>query len=113
MIQVEEELPLSAADRQARVIRSAWVHLGCKARYRSIRLRVVWVQTDKEVLRLVTNLTSAELSAGEVALLYKQRWQIELFFRWLKCIARMEHLFSHNANGIAIQLYVNETRRIG
>ena len=31
---------------------------------------------------------------------------IELFFRWLKCVAKFEHLFSHSANGIAIQLYV-------
>ena len=60
-------------------------------RYHSIRLRVVWVQTPKEVLRLVTNLSPVELSAGEVALLYKQRWQIELFFRWIKCILGCRH----------------------
>jgi hypothetical protein len=80
VIHVEEELPLNEADRTAKVIRSAWVHLGCQARYRSIRLRVVWVRTEKEVLRLVTPLSPAELSAGEVALLHKQRWQSELFF---------------------------------
>ena len=31
---------------------------------------------------------------------------IELFFRWLKCVARVEHLISHNANGMTIQFYV-------
>jgi len=88
------------------VIRSAWVRLGCKARYRSQRLRVVWVQTDKEVLRLVTNLGPQELSAGEVALLYKQRWQIELFFRWVKCILGCRHWLAESPQGVAIEIYL-------
>ena len=106
VINVEEELPLAEADRQAKVIRSAWVRLGCKARYRSQRLRVVWVQTDKEVLRLVTNLGPQELSAGEVALLYKQRWQIELFFRWVKCILGCRHWLAESPQGVAIEIYL-------
>lgn len=106
VLQVEEELPLHAADREANVIRQAWVRLGCKARYRSIRVRVVWVQTPKEVLRLVTNLSPAELSAAEVALLYKQRWQIELFFRWIKCILGCRHWLAESPQGTAIQLYL-------
>jgi hypothetical protein len=106
VINVEEELPLTPADRQAKVIRAAGVRLGCKARYRSIRLRVVWVQADKEVLRLVTNLQPEELSAGEVALLYKQRWQIELFFRWIKCIMGCRHWLAESPEGVAIELYL-------
>lgn len=106
VINVEEELPLTPADRQAKVLRSAWVRLGCQARYRSIRLRVVWVQTGKEVLRLVTNLRPAELSAGEVALLYKQRWQIELFFRWVKCILGCRHWLAESPQGVALEIYL-------
>lgn len=106
VLNIEEELPLSEADRQAKVIRSAWVRLGSRARDQSIRLRVVWVQTEKEVLRLVTNLTPAELSAGEVALLYKQRWQIEIFFRWVKCILDCRHWLAESPEGVAIQIYL-------
>jgi hypothetical protein len=106
VINVLEELPLSEADRHAKVTRSAWVTLGCKARYRSLRLRVVWVQTDKELLRLVTNLGPEELSAGEVALLYKERWRIELFFRWLKCILGCRHWLAESPQGVALQLYL-------
>lgn len=106
VITVEEELPLSEADRKAKVIRQAWVRLGCKARYRSIRLRVVWVQTPKEVIQLVTNLSPSELSAGEIALLYQQRWQIELFFRWIKCILGCRHWLAESPQGAAIQLYL-------
>jgi len=106
VIQVEEELPLSEADRQARVIRSAWVRLGCKARCRSRRLRVVWVQTAKEVLRLVTNLGPEALAAGDVARLYQQRWQVELFFRWVKCILGCRHWLAESPQGAAIELYL-------
>jgi hypothetical protein len=106
VINVEEELPLREADRQANVMRAAWVRLGCKARYWSIRLRVVWVQTEKEVLRLVTNLSPAELAAGEVALLYKERWRIELFFRWIKCILGCRHWLAESPAGVAIEIYL-------
>lgn len=106
VLNLEEELPLTPADRAAKVIRAAWVHLGSTSRYRSRRLRVVWVQTEKEVLRLVTNLSPSELAAGEVALLYKQRWQIELFFRWVKCILGCRHWLAESPRGVAIELYL-------
>jgi hypothetical protein len=106
VLQVAEELPLRAADQTAKVLRSAWGQLGRKVRDRSLRLRVVWVQTDKEVLRLVTNLGPAELAAGEVALLYKERWRIELFFRWLKCILGCRHWLAESPAGVTVQIYL-------
>lgn len=106
VIEVEQELALNEADRQAGVIRQAWARLGCKTRYRSIRLRVVWVQTPKEVLPLVSNLSPEELSAAQLALLYKERWQIELFFRWIKCILGCRHWLAESPQGTAIQIYL-------
>lgn len=106
VIEVEEELPLTPADRQAKVIRQAWVRLGSKGYRQDQRLRVVWVQIDGEVLRLVTNLGSEELSAREVALLYKQRWQVELFFRWIKCILGCRHWLAESPEGTALQIYL-------
>ncbi len=106
VVEVEEELPIRPVDAPANVMRSAWVRLGCNARYRSIRLRVIWVQTPKEILRLVTNLGPEELGAGEVALLYKERWQIELFFRWIKCILGCRHWLAESPRGAAIELYL-------
>lgn len=106
VITVEEELPLSAADRAAAIERSAWVRLGGQARYRSERLRVVWVRTPREVLPLVTDLGPEELAAGAVALLYKERWRIELFFRWIKCLLGCRHWLAESPEGVAIQLYL-------
>lgn len=106
VVNVKQELPLTEADRKTNVIRSALVRLGCQSRYCSTLLRVVWVQTPKGVLRLVTNLGSEELSAGEVALLYKDRWRIELFFRWVKCILGCKHWLAESPRGVAIELYL-------
>ena len=60
-----------------------------------------------ETIRLLTNLTDAGVVAAHViGAAYKLRWQIELFFKWLKCFARMDHLLSTSRNGITTQLYV-------
>ena len=106
VIQTEEPLPLGAADAARGVKATAWVKLGCQKRYESIRLRVVWLQTPKEELRLVTNLDPEELSAGEVALLYKERWRIELFFRWIKCILGCRHWLAQSPQGVALEIYL-------
>lgn len=106
VITVLEELPLSAADRQANVIGHAWVQLGGKGYRQDQRLRLVRVQIEGEVLLLVTNLSPEELPAGEVALMYKERWQIELFFRWVKCILGCRHWLAESPQGVAIQIYL-------
>lgn len=106
VLEEQEELRLTETDRQAKVIRAAWVRLGHKSRRPDVQLRVIWVQTEKEVLRLVSNLGPKELSAGEVALLYKQRWQVELFFRWVKCILGCRHWLAESPQGVAIEIYL-------
>ncbi len=55
-------------------------------------------------VRLLTTLL--EVPAHVIGKLYRHRWMIELFFRWLKCVAKVEHLLSTDANGITMQLYV-------
>ena len=44
--------------------------------------------------------------AHVVGQLYRWRWKIELFFRWLKVHANFEHLTSHGENGVAAGFYV-------
>jgi hypothetical protein len=52
---------------------------------------------------LVTDLLDPP--ADVIVLLYRFRWLIELFFRWLKCVLSCRHLISHSENGIQIQMY--------
>lgn len=105
-ITVEEELPLTAADREANLQRQAWARLGVKHR-RSVRVRVVWIRTaQNEELRLVTNVPPDQLSAAEVGLLYRRRWQIECFFRWVKCLLGCRHWLAESQQGVTLQLYL-------
>ena len=41
-----------------------------------------------------------------IGAIYRMRWQIELFFKWLKTFARLDHLLSTSRNGITFQFYV-------
>jgi hypothetical protein len=107
VIQVAEELPVSAVDQAAGVQRQAWVQLGSRRDQGSGRVRVVWLGTASgEPLQLVTNVAPEELSAAEVGLLYRQRWQIECFFRWVKCLLGCRHWLAESPRGVAIQLYL-------
>ena len=107
VITVQEELPVLEADRQARVTRQAWVTLGGRADCRSVRLRAVWIdKPNGGSLCLGTNLPPEELSAELAARVYKRRWQIEFFFRWIKTILPTHHWLAESANGVAIQLYL-------
>jgi hypothetical protein len=104
---VEEELPLTAADGAAGVVRQVWGRLGKQARQRSERVRVVEIRmANGDLLRLVTNVPPADLSAAEVGLLYRRRWQIECFFRWLKCLLGCRHWLAESAAGVTLQLYL-------
>jgi Transposase DDE domain len=106
VIHLEEEVPLTAADQRAGVVRQAWVHLGSVPRYRSRRLRLVWLQNRDQQLILATNLSPDALAAGLVSELYRKRWRIELFFRWVKCILGCEHWLAESRQGATVQIYL-------
>src|SRR6185436_11202918 len=70
-------------------------------------LRVVTIQSATAgTLRLITNLPPAELSAAEVGALYRRRWQIEGFFRWIKCLLGCRHWLAESQRGVSLQLYL-------
>ncbi len=110
---VVEERPVSAEAWAAGVRSDRVVRLGCEksgAVFKQV-LRVLEVETGKtdsqgrpEVLLLATD--RLDLDAEHVALGYRFRWAVELFFRWFKCILGCRHLLSTSPNGITIQLYL-------
>jgi hypothetical protein len=106
LVNEEQELPLSQSDMEAGVQRQVWATLGCRQR-RSVRVRVIWIgMADGKTLRLVSNVPPGQLSATEVGLLYRRRWQIECFFRWLKCLLGCRHWLAESQAGVSIQLYL-------
>ena len=61
---------------------------------------------DKETNRTFTFLTNnMELSAEQIAHLYKQRWQIELFFKWIKQHLKIKAFWGTSENAVRIQIY--------
>lgn len=70
------------------------------ARVREIHV----VRDDGRILRLVTNDLKAP--AQEIANLYKLRWEIELFFKWLKQNLRIKHFIGRGENAVKTQVYI-------
>lgn len=67
--------------------------------------RLITAETEKgERLLFLTNIF--DLSAEVIVLFYRKRWDIEVFFRFLKQELNLSHLMSTNENGIKILLYM-------
>ena len=104
---VEEEIPVTTEDAKSGIERQAWVRLGAEGRNLSERLRYIWLRAiTGELLHLATNLPPEELSASDAALLYKNRWQVEYFFRWVKCLMGCGHWLAESPRGVTNQLYL-------
>jgi IS4 transposase len=67
---------------------------------RELRVRTA---TGK-ILRILTN--DLDAPADDIAELYKRRWQIELFFRWVKHTLKIRHFLGTSENAIRIQIAV-------
>jgi len=103
IFEVLEEFPLSEADRAASVTFDGMVRLG--SRKKSAPIRLVRVQTLEGELLLVSDKPREELGAELLALIYRYRWRIELFFKWLKCILGCRHWLAESPRGVAMQIY--------
>ena len=72
--------------------------------YPKILRRVTYFDEDqKRELTFITN--AMEISSLEVALLYKNRWSVELFFKWLKQHLKIKKFWGDSENAVRIQIY--------
>ena len=61
---------------------------------------------DEEQNRYFVFLTNAmDITALEVALLYKNRWSVELFFKWVKQHLKIKKFWGDSENAVRIQIY--------
>jgi len=64
------------------------------------------VYYDKETNRTFVYLTNnMELTSEQIALLYKNRWQVELFFKWIKQHLKIKTFWGTSENAVRIQIY--------
>lgn len=68
--------------------------------------RLVIVKDKKNDKQYCFLTNDFELSAKDIALAYRRRWDIEVFFRFLKQELNVSHLVSLNRNGIQVMLYM-------
>jgi hypothetical protein len=62
---------------------------------------------DEETRRDLVFLTNhLDVSAVSVARLYKLRWQVELFFRWVKQHLRIKHFYGNSINAVKSQIWI-------
>jgi len=60
---------------------------------------------ERTEFRLVTNLSSDQFTALDIAEIYRQRWAIELLWKFLKMHLKLDKLMTKSVNGITIQIY--------
>jgi hypothetical protein len=93
--------PLTPADRAAGVVSDRQERLG--ARENGPVVRVVEIHAAGKIFVLVSS--REDLPAEIIGLIYRYRWQIELFFKWFKMILGCRHWLAESSRGVAIQLY--------
>jgi Transposase DDE domain len=107
----QEERPLDEAARKAGVIRDVVIsRLGTSHHKnhlrQSMRLVIVRVPNRTGQMTELWLLTDRlDLAADLVALAYRYRWTVELFFRWIKSVLGARHLVSKKQNGVTLQMY--------
>lgn len=69
-----------------------------------LRLIIAKEKENGEIFYFLSN--SKELESKEIADIYKQRWEIEVFFKFIKQNLNFSHLMSRNTNGIKVVMYM-------
>lgn len=108
VFEVERENSLSDADIAAGVVRDVTLkRLGTEKHNALLErpLRLVKVQGAEPGQTWILATNHLDLPAELVVIAYRYRWQIELFFRWLKCVLGCRHLLSQNSAGVTLQVY--------
>jgi len=62
-------------------------------------------KTSKETMFFLTNIE--DLPADVITDIYKQRWDIEVFFKFIKQHLHFKHFFSYSENGIKVMMYMS------
>ena len=83
-----------------------WLRLPQSVAHYPDRLRRVTYRDPKEGKVLVFLTNNFDLPALVIAQLYKSRWQVELFFKWIKQNLRIKHFFGTTDNAVKTQVWI-------
>ena len=104
-LRVLQQRPLTPADRDQAAIESDQVVVLASQQHARlpIRLRHLTLRREDGTRRAILS-NHAQRSAGEIAALYKKRWQIELLFRWVKQHLKIRRFVGRSENAIRLQI---------
>ena len=74
--------------------------------YYGTSLRRIIVDRPDKGAPLILATNDFERTAEEIADLYKQRWEIELFFKWLKQTLKLKAFLGRHENAVKTQIYI-------
>jgi hypothetical protein len=80
-----------------------WLGDPLKDAYGKEMRRVLYKDEKQGVLVFITN--NFDLSASEIALVYKDRWQVELFFKWIKQNLKIKTFLGTSKNAVMNQIW--------
>jgi len=95
-------------NRAAGIIRDQLVRLanpGMAENYPERLRRIVYIDPESGK-RLVFLTNNFELPAETIAALYRSRWKVELFFKWIKQNLRIKAFFGTSANAVKTQIWI-------
>ena len=97
-----------AADRDAGIICDQAVRCaGTSSRHRyPERLRRIRFRDSERGKTLIFLTSNTALDAVTIAALYKRRWQVELFFKWIKQNLRTESFYGYSENAVKTQIWI-------
>lgn len=106
-IHTENELKTSIDTDTLTIVSDSWIYLYTMHKKRSkhaVRVIVAIKKADGEKISFITNIK--KIKAKEITEIYKSRWQIEVFFKFIKQHLNFSHLLNRTENGIKVVMYV-------
>lgn len=89
-----------------RADQSVWLRLDKSIKHYPDRFRRVSYRDPESGKTLVFLTNNFDLPALTIAQLYKSRWRIELFFKWVKQNLRIKHFFGTTENAVRTQIWI-------
>jgi hypothetical protein len=101
------------SDRVADLLRNRWpIRIGTRGRFHRniqlypIRLRRISFRDEDRKRTLVFLTNNFDIPSETISALYKARWEIELFFKWIKQHLRVKTFYGTSANAVKTQIWV-------
>lgn len=102
-----------ASTKTLKIISDNWAYLFSEGGKKSIYpVRIIEAVTKADGTSIIFSTNIEDLNAAEITQIYKSRWEIEIFFKFIKQYLNFSHLLNRTANGIKVVMYVTMTLAI-